>query len=292
MKVSGQRHTMVPPGKGPWYPLHRRLGESLELVWTQRLEEKFCLCQGPNPGRPVCSQTLYWLSYPSSSYYPCVVQQTINIYQLPNLSSTISHNYFHWFSHPSPCHHLSHAWCIIPYCQQHPSGHLYPQREWFSNHKFADSASYLQCTHCPRLQSQMGMLQSQEQTPLWKLNCKLLLIFKIPNKRVTLDMNIEYCLQCKNKCIGCAMAQAVSCRPLTTEAQVCSWVNPYGLYGGQSGAGTGFPPSSSASPVNIIPPALHLGEEQQAHWWPQSRDIVSLWSSTRTTWTTVVDKKA
>jgi hypothetical protein len=24
-----------------------------------------CLCQRSNPGRPVCSQTLYWLSYPS-----------------------------------------------------------------------------------------------------------------------------------------------------------------------------------------------------------------------------------
>jgi hypothetical protein len=25
-----------------------------------------CLCRGSNPGRPGCSQTLYWLSYPSS----------------------------------------------------------------------------------------------------------------------------------------------------------------------------------------------------------------------------------
>jgi hypothetical protein len=33
-------------------------------------------------------------------------------------------------------------------------------------------------------------------------------------------------------------------------------------------------------PVNIISPCLsilihHLGDEQQAHWWPQFRDVVS-----------------
>jgi hypothetical protein len=34
---------------------------------------------------------------------------------------------------------------------------------------------------------------------------------------------------------GRAMAQAVSQRPLTTEAQVRACVNPCGIYGGQSG---------------------------------------------------------
>jgi hypothetical protein len=28
-----------------------------------------CLCRGSNSGRLVCSQTLYWLSYPSTIYY-------------------------------------------------------------------------------------------------------------------------------------------------------------------------------------------------------------------------------
>jgi hypothetical protein len=28
-----------------------------------------CLCRGSNPGCPVCSQTLYWLSYPSSCFF-------------------------------------------------------------------------------------------------------------------------------------------------------------------------------------------------------------------------------
>jgi hypothetical protein len=40
------------------------------------------------------------------------------------------------------------------------------------------------------------------------------------------------------------MAQAVSRRALTAEARV----NPCGIYGGQSGTGTGFSPSSSVSP--------------------------------------------
>jgi hypothetical protein len=39
---------------------------------------------------------------------------------------------------------------------------------------------------------------------------------------------------------GHVMAQAVSRRPLTAEAQVHAWVNPCGICGGQSGTGTGF----------------------------------------------------
>jgi hypothetical protein len=49
------------------------------------------------------------------------------------------------------------------------------------------------------------------------------------------------------------MAQVVSRRPLTVEARVRAWVNPCGICGGQSGTGTGFSPSSSVLPVNIIP---------------------------------------
>jgi hypothetical protein len=38
------------------------------------------------------------------------------------------------------------------------------------------------------------------------------------------------------------MAQAVSRRPLTAEARFRSRVSIYGICGGQSGTGTGFPP--------------------------------------------------
>jgi hypothetical protein len=50
------------------------------------------------------------------------------------------------------------------------------------------------------------------------------------------------------------MAQAVSRRPLTTETQVLAWVSPCGNCDGQNGTGTGFSPSSSVSPIGIIPP--------------------------------------
>jgi hypothetical protein len=44
------------------------------------------------------------------------------------------------------------------------------------------------------------------------------------------------------------MAQVVSRRPLAAEARFRARVNPYGIYGGQSGTGKGFSPSSSVSP--------------------------------------------
>jgi hypothetical protein len=49
------------------------------------------------------------------------------------------------------------------------------------------------------------------------------------------------------------MSQAVSRRPLTTEARVCARVSPCGICGGQSGTEAGNSSSSSVSPVNIIP---------------------------------------
>jgi hypothetical protein len=52
-------------------------------------------------------------------------------------------------------------------------------------------------------------------------------------------------------CMGRAMAQAVSRRPPTAEARVRSRVSPCGICCGQSGAGTGFSPSSSVLPCQF-----------------------------------------
>jgi hypothetical protein len=53
------------------------------------------------------------------------------------------------------------------------------------------------------------------------------------------------------------MAQAVSRRPASAEAQVRSRVSPRGVCGGQSGTGTVFPQVFRSSPVNFIPSVLH-----------------------------------
>jgi hypothetical protein len=47
------------------------------------------------------------------------------------------------------------------------------------------------------------------------------------------------------------MAQAVSRRPVTTEARVRSPVSPCGIFGGQIGTGTGFSPSISVFPCQF-----------------------------------------
>jgi hypothetical protein len=52
-------------------------------------------------------------------------------------------------------------------------------------------------------------------------------------------------------------------------------VSPCRVYGTQSSSGTGFSPSSSVSPVYIIPPRsstfiYNLGDKQQTHCWPET----------------------
>jgi hypothetical protein len=68
MGMSGQRHapaTLYTREKKPAVPIGGWVG----LRAAPATEAKgiiLCLCQGSNPGSPVCSQTLYRLIYPSS----------------------------------------------------------------------------------------------------------------------------------------------------------------------------------------------------------------------------------
>jgi hypothetical protein len=66
----------TPRERAPWYPMHRRLGGPRAGLDAETRRKILCLCQGLNPGCPVHSQSLYWLSYPSS-YTFSVVSPTL-----------------------------------------------------------------------------------------------------------------------------------------------------------------------------------------------------------------------
>lgn len=54
------------------------------------------------------------------------------------------------------------------------------------------------------------------------------------------------------------MAHGVSLQLLTAQTWVQSWTSPCGIYGGQSGPGTRFSPSSlRRSLVSVIPQVFH-----------------------------------
>jgi hypothetical protein len=66
------------------------------------------------------------------------------------------------------------------------------------------------------------------------------------------------------------MSQVVSRRPLTAEARVRARVNPCGIYGGQSGIGTGFSPSSS-----VLPCQYHSTVALQTHIVWETRNMLT-----------------
>jgi hypothetical protein len=64
--VSGQHHApaaLYPLAKDPWYPLDRRLVHPTASLDIEVRGTIIFLCRGSNLDHPVCSQTLYWLSY-------------------------------------------------------------------------------------------------------------------------------------------------------------------------------------------------------------------------------------
>ena len=84
---------------------------------------------------------------------------------------------------------------------------------------------------------------------------KVKLIFPHYHSSNNIHMNNSLCstlnpLFCK-ECLGRAMAQAASRRPLIAEALVRSRFSPCGICGGQSGIGTGFSPSTSVFPCRF-----------------------------------------
>jgi hypothetical protein len=58
------------PGERTPIPIGQEAGWAPEPVWTQRLEKRIIfLCWESNLARPVCSQTVYWPSYPCDKSY-------------------------------------------------------------------------------------------------------------------------------------------------------------------------------------------------------------------------------
>jgi hypothetical protein len=84
------------------------------------------------------------------------------------------------------------------------------------------------------------------------------------HNKAPITYSINYRSTGVRKSKGVAMAQVVSRRPLTAEAQVRARFNPRGICGGQSVTGTGYSPSSSVFLCQYIshrrsPNSYHLG---------------------------------
>jgi hypothetical protein len=86
--VSGQLQALdelLPLGKDPWYPLDRRLGGPQSWLGHRGQRKNPLPLPGielwlPSlqlPGHPVCSQTLYWLSYQKNTQKICVHKMTV-----------------------------------------------------------------------------------------------------------------------------------------------------------------------------------------------------------------------
>jgi hypothetical protein len=69
MRLSGQRHASAALYDREWTPNTHWIGGWVGLragLGTEARVKIICLCRGSSSGRPVCSETLCWLSYPSS----------------------------------------------------------------------------------------------------------------------------------------------------------------------------------------------------------------------------------
>jgi hypothetical protein len=72
MGVGGQRHAPAALYPRERIPGTHWIGSRVDIragLDTEVRGKILFLCRGSNPGRPLCSQTLYCLSYPSYLYY-------------------------------------------------------------------------------------------------------------------------------------------------------------------------------------------------------------------------------
>jgi hypothetical protein len=100
---------------------------------------------------------------------------------------------------------------------------------------------------------------TQRETELWSydvsrvipleivMHCNVLPVVFLSTHFIVV-LAFEYLFIPVRVLVGRAMAQVVSRRPLTAEARVRARINPYGICGGQSDAGTCFSPSTSVFP--------------------------------------------
>jgi hypothetical protein len=73
--VSGQHHApaaLYPGERGPGtHFIGGWVGPRADMDAETR-RKMLCLCRRSNPGRPACTQTLYWLSYPAYAFWKYV----------------------------------------------------------------------------------------------------------------------------------------------------------------------------------------------------------------------------
>jgi hypothetical protein len=200
--------SVTPRGKGPRYPLYRRLDGLHESVWTQILEEKSLrLRRGSNLHLPVIQ--------PVAGHYTDWAAR---------LTLIIKSSFSKVVGLPRP-----HQIAAVAY--------------WYFNMRFIIAF----------------LLTHNSQPP------------------TTLHSTLHF-MACRT------IAQAVSRQPVTAEARVRARLSSCGICGGQRDRSFSV---LQLFLVIIIPLWLsilvyHLGNEHQARWWPQLRDIVSPPS----TWTT------
>jgi hypothetical protein len=97
----------VPPGKDPPVPIGQEAQWAPEPVWTLKIRGKLLpllRIEHGSPGCPVCSQTLYWLSYPRSQNRTNSAMMSTVWSTQPQQYSTFSYRYtaMHSFAEKLP----------------------------------------------------------------------------------------------------------------------------------------------------------------------------------------------